>query len=205
MADVNITNAPEGVVDNPTTQPETQEQNNETIETTDVNELAKQLADLKVELKKNKAARDKALSEVAEYKKQLRAKMSADEQAAEERKEAEEEQKKYIADLEKFKKTAEAQARYALQGMDSELAKQAADAEISGDMDALADIQKKFAQQMVKAAQADWLKSRPEINAGSNSGVKITQEEFDNMGIMERSKLYNEHPDVYKILYANSK
>ena len=170
----------------------------------DIKELMKQIADLKVELNKNKKARDKALSEAGEYKKQLRAKMTADEQAEIERQELEEQQKEYVASLEKFKKVAEATARYALQGMDSDLAKQAADAEIAGDMDALADIQRKHTQQVLKDAQAEWIKSRPQTNIGGGSGTNVTQEEFDNMNMIQRTKLLEEQPDVYKALLAKS-
>lgn len=173
-------------------------------EPADNKELLKQIADLKAELNRNKKARDKALSEVGEYKKQLRAKMTADEQAEIERQEAEAERKAYVESLETFKKTAEATARYALQGMNQDMAKQAADAEISGDMDLLADIQRKHAQQMVKDAQAEWLKSRPEINTGGGNS-NITQEQFDKMNMIQRTKLYNESPDVYRALLANSK
>ena len=175
-----------------------------TNEAPDIKELMKQIADLKVELNKNKKARDKALSEAGEYKKQLRAKMTADEQAEIERQELEEQQKEYVASLEKFKKVAEATARYALQGMDSDLAKQAADAEIAGDMDALADIQRKHTQQVLKDAQAEWIKSRPQTNIGGGSGTNVTQEEFDNMNMIQRTKLLEEQPDVYKALLAKS-
>lgn len=206
MAEVN-TNAPLEGTNTATNQTEPAEvaTATETVSTPDAADLLKQIADLKAELNRNKKARDKALSEVGEYKKQLRAKMTADEQAEIERQEAEAEQKAYVASLETFKKTAEATARYALQGMNQEMATQAANAEISGDMDLLADIQRKHTQQMVKDAQAEWLKSRPELNAGGGSGAKVTQEQFDNMNMIERTKLYNESPDVYKALLANSK
>ena len=206
MAEVN-TNAPLEGTNTATNQTEPAEvaTATETVSTPDAADLLKQIADLKAELNRNKKARDKALSEVGEYKKQLRAKMTADEQAEIERQEAEAEQKAYVASLETFKKTAEATARYALQGMNQEMATQAANAEISGDMDLLADIQRKHAQQMVKDAQAEWLKSRPELNAGGGSGAKVTQEQFDKMGMIERTKLYNESPEVYKALLANSK
>lgn len=204
MAEVNINTNPTENVEAPETQVDGQNVENNDAQTPEVSELLKQIADLKVELNKNKKARDKALSETSEYKKQLRAKMSADEQAEVERKEAEEEQKQYIASLENFKKTAEAQARYALQGMDAEMAKQAAEAEINGDYDALADIQKKYTQQVVKDAEAKWLKTRPQANAGGGNST-VTQEEFNAMGIQERTKLFREQPDVYKALIANSK
>lgn len=206
MAEVN-TNAPLEGTNAATNQTEPAESATATepVSTPDATDLLKQIADLKAELNRNKKARDKALSEVGEYKKQLRAKMTADEQAEIERQEAEAEQKAYVASLEAYKKKSEATARYALQGMNQEMATQAADAEISGDMDLLADIQRKHAQQMVKDAQAEWLKSRPELNAGGGSGAKVTQEQFDKMGMIERTKLYNESPEVYKALLANSK
>ena len=206
MAEVN-TNAPLEGTNAATNQTEPAESvtATEPVSTPDATDLLKQIADLKAELNRNKKARDKALSEVGEYKKQLRAKMTADEQAEIERQEAEAERKAYVASLEAYKKKSEATARYALQGMNQEMATQAADAEISGDMDLLADIQRKHAQQMVKDAQAEWLKSRPELNAGGGSGAKVTQEQFDKMGMIERTKLYNESPEVYKALLANSK
>lgn len=204
MADVNI-NATEPNNESIQNNVSENQVSGDPVATPDTTELLKQIADLKAELNRNKKARDKALSEVGEYKKQLRAKMTADEQAEIERQEAEAQQKEYVASLESFKKTAEATARYALQGMNQEMAKQAADAEISGDMDALADIQRKHAQQMVKDAQAEWLKSRPQVNAGGDGGATVTQEQFDKMNMIERTKLYNESPDVYRSLLANSK
>ena len=202
MAEVNIDNAQ---VEKPDVNTENVNSSVEQQDLIDNKDLLKQIADLKAELNKNKKARDKALSEVSEYKKQLRAKMTADEQAEIERQEAEAEQKEYVASLEKFKRVAEATARYALQGMNQELAKQAADAEIAGDMDLLSDIQNKYMNQMLKAKEAEWLKSTPQINAGGGSGVKVTQEQFDKMNMVEMTKLYNESPDVYKALLANSK
>lgn len=197
MADVNTNMADVDI--------STQEGTQDTNETPDIKELMKQIADLKVELNRNKKARDKALSEAGEYKKQLRAKLSADEQAEVERQEAEEQQKEYVASLERFKKVAEATARYALQGMSQELAKQAADAEISGDMDLLSDIQNKHFNQMLKAKEAEWIKSRPQTNIGGGYGANITQEQFDKMNMIRRTKLLKESPEVYKSLLANSK
>lgn len=205
MADVNTNNTQGQQAEPQTTQTTEPQVNNEPGNAPDVNELIKEIAELKVELSRNKKARDKALSEAGEYKKQLRERMSVDEQAEIEKKEAEEHQQEYIASLEKFKAVAEATARYALQGMDSDMAKQAADAEINGDMDALADIQKKYTEQALKKAEAEWLKSRPQTNVGGSGVVTVTQEQFNNMGMVERTKLYNEQPDVYKALLAKSK
>lgn len=166
----------------------------------DIADLVKRIAELEVTNKRYKASIDKSRSENKKLTEQLRARMSVDEQAEIDRKEAEEQQKEYIKSLENFMNVAKAKARYALQGMDSEMAEQAAEAEINGDMDALADIQKKHTELALKKAEAEWIKSRPQVSAGGNGSVNVTQEQFNAMGIQERTKLFREHPDVYSAL-----
>lgn len=205
MAEVNITtNEPNTDPAQNQTEPVNEPVNNEPAnDPQDIAELVKRIAELEVTNKRYKNAIDKSRSENKSLTEQLRARMSVDEQAEIDRKEAEEQQKEYIASLERFKKVAEAQARYALQGMDKELAEQAAEAEINGDMDALASIQKKYTEQALKKAEAEWIKSRPQVSAGGTGSVNVTQEQFNAMGVIERSKLFNEHPDVYNALLKN--
>lgn len=204
MAEVNINNEPNTDPAQNQTEPVNEPVNNEPAnDPQDIAELVKRIAELEVTNKRYKNAIDKSRSENKSLTEQLRARMSVDEQAEIDRKEAEEQQKEYIASLERFKKVAEAQARYALQGMDKELAEQAAEAEINGDMDALASIQKKYTEQALKKAEAEWIKSRPQVSAGGTGSVNVTQEQFNAMGVMERSKLFNEHPDVYNALLKN--
>ena len=131
--------------------------------------LMAEIASLKVENKKNKAALDKALKEKGDITKQYREVLTEAQQAKIDQENADEERKQYVADLEKFKATAEAKARYALQGMSEDLALKAADAEISGDMDALATIQKQHTESLIKKKEAEWQKSRPPINAGTGN------------------------------------
>ena len=107
-------------------------QGNEQEEVT-MDGLMAQLATLKVENARNKAALDKQMKANGELTKQLRAKMTAAEQEAEEKKAREEEQKQLINDLTDFKKRAEAKDRYLLMGMSAEFAKKAADAEVKGE------------------------------------------------------------------------
>lgn len=204
MAEVNINNEPNTDPAQNQTEPVNEPVNNEPAnDPQDIAELVKRIAELEVTNKRYKNAIDKSRSENKSLTEQLRARMSVDEQAEIDRKEAEEQQKEYIASLERFKKVAEAQARYALQGMDKELAEQAAEAEINGDMDALASIQKKYTEQALKKAEAEWIKSRPQVSAGGTGSVNVTQEQFNAMGVIERSKLFNEHPDVYNALLKN--
>ena len=65
-----------------------------------------------------------------------------------------------------------------LQGLDAELAVKAADAEVTGDMDALADIQKQHTDNLLRAKEAEWKKSRPRVNIGDGSYSNMTREEI---------------------------
>jgi hypothetical protein len=171
MADVNQNPNNEtenaNVEDVNTSQQESGNGDTENKQEVTIESLMAEIAQLKADGARNKTALDKALREKGEITKALRAKQTAEEQEAEAKKEAEERQKAYIDDLEKFKKTAEAKARYALQGMNEELAVKAAEAEISGDMDALATIQNEYRQISIKQEVAKELKNMPQINAGT--------------------------------------
>ena len=132
-----------------------------------VEELMAELAKVNAEKAKLKNSFDEASSDAAKYKKALREKQSAEEIQTEEKLKAQEEHNKYVAELEAFKKKAEAKARYALQGMNEELATKAAEAEVKGDMDELASIQRKHTENLLKEREKEWLKSRPDVNAGN--------------------------------------
>lgn len=151
--------------------------------------LMAQLATLKVENARNKAALDKQMKANGELTKQLRAKMSAAEQEAEEKKNKEEEQKQLINDLQDFKHRAEAKDRYLLMGMSAEFAKKAADAEVKGDMDTLAAVMKQYNDASLKAQQAEFLKNRPDINAGHGDGddelTKLEKQIAASMGLSD--------------------
>lgn len=144
-----------------------QEENQENKQQPTIEELMTALAKEKAEKAKLKNSFDEAASEAAKFKKQLRERQSAKEIEDEEKLKAQEEQKRYIAELEAFKKKAEAEARYALQGMNKELATKAAEAEVKGDMDELASIQRKHTETLLKEKEKEWLKNRPDVNAGN--------------------------------------
>ena len=61
--------------------------------------------------------------------------------------------------------------------MSAELAIEAAEAEVAGDMDKLADIQRKNLEAQIKAKEAEWKATRPRLNAGDGS-VSMTKEEI---------------------------
>ena len=135
--------------------------------TPSVEQLMTELAKERAERAKLKNSLDEASSEAAKYKKQLREKQTAKEIEDEEKQKQAEAHKAYVAELEAFKKKAEAKSRYALQGMSEELATKAAEAEVKGDMDELASIQRKHTEILLKEKEKEWIKSRPEVSAGN--------------------------------------
>lgn len=150
-----------------------------------VESLMAELATLKADFSKNKVALDKALKEKGDLTKELRSKQTAAEQEAEARKEQQEQEAAYVKGLEEYKAKNEAVKRYLIQGMDNETSEKAAEAEISGDMDGLSDIQRKFREQSIKAAKAEWMKTRPEQNYGTGTNT-MTREEI--MAIPDRAE-----------------
>lgn len=170
-----------------------QENNSPTIE-----EVMAELAKERAEKEKNKVALDKALKETGELKKTLRQKMSAQEQEDEAKREQDEQHKAYVASLEEFKHKTEAKERYLMQGMCVEMAAKAAEAEVSGDMDGLATIQRQHTDSLIKAKEAEWKKSRPPVNAGMDGEFSVTKEQFDKMGYAKRVELKNKNPELYK-------
>jgi len=131
----------------------------------------------KTQRQKDKAALDKALKDVARLTKENREKMTeAEIEAQEKRLEAERAQEE-LAELRSYKHKNEAKERYLLQGMSPELAIEAAEAEVAGDMDKLADIQRKNLDAQIKAKEAEWKASRPRLNSGDGS-VSMTKEEI---------------------------
>lgn len=135
-----------------------------------VEELMTQLAQERANNAKLKNSFDKTSSELANTKKQLREKQSAEEQEEEAKKEAEEEHRKYVKGLEDTIKMTNATNRYLAFGMSPEMAKDTAEAELAGDMEKVTELMGKHNAEKIKAAEAEWLKSRPPVNAGQGEG-----------------------------------
>lgn len=142
-----------------------------------IEELMTQLSEAKAESARLKLANDKASKEAAGYKKQLQAKMSAEEranQAENERLTAlEEENKQMKAQM----RMASYSKRYMGIGMDEKTAESLSDAtgELS-DPDKFFSSLDKFIQAKTKAAGEEtlqkFLKDRPDIKAGSGTADK---------------------------------
>lgn len=142
---------------------------------------------------------DKASSDVAELKKQLKSKMSDDEiKAKETADEIEKWKKQYeeVAARENFRNVTN---EYMELGYSKELAESSAKAEIDGDRATLLANRKSFIDGIKATSKADSMKStgRPENGSGT---VTITKEQFNKLGYDEAVKLKRENPDLYNKL-----
>jgi hypothetical protein len=134
--------------------------------------LMKEVAQLKVSEAKNKKELDKALKEKADAIRMYRETLSDAQKAEIAQQEQDEERKQYVSDLEAYKQRNEALKRYmTVQGMSAELAEKAAEAEISGDMETLAEVQKQHSDSLLKAAKDEWRGSipDPQFSSGESS------------------------------------
>lgn len=152
---------------------------NENVDTVpNMDALMAEIARMKVSEQKMKKELDKALKEKGEVTKALRAKQTAAELEDEAKREEEERHQEYVMELEEFKRKTEAKERYLMQGMSVEMATKAADAEVSGDMEALTDIQRQHTEATLKAARAEWQKSIPQPNFGTGEYASMSKKDI---------------------------
>lgn len=143
---------------------------------------------------------DKTASELAGYKKQLREKLSEEEQNKLE-------QEEKFTDLEaKYNKLLEEstlskyKTKFLSQGYEESLAEETARAMLKGDYDKVFESQQKHLESVEKKIKADLLREtrKPEGGQGAKG---MTLETLRNMSPQERFKYSQEHPDEYKALY----
>ena len=152
----------------------TQQNASEESNSTAYQELVSQLSEARAEAAKWKNANDKSSQEAASYKKQLRAKMTAEEQDAEAKAEAERLKDERIQELATQLRIMDYSKRYMGVGMDEKTAEVFAG--LTGELE---DVEKffsnldKFVQTKIKSAEEDsiqkFLKSRPDIKAGTGT------------------------------------
>ena len=142
-----------------------------------VDELLAQLAQERATNAQNKAALDKALKEKGELTKNLRAKMSAEEQEAEAKKAADEAKDARIQELESKFRMMDYSKRYMGIGMDEKTAETLS--ELTGelsDADKFFSALDKFMKSKIKSAGEDaiqeLIKKNPEIKSGTGDSEK---------------------------------
>jgi predicted RNase H-like nuclease (RuvC/YqgF family) len=142
--------------------------------TTIVADLMKEVADLKVDLKRYKKANDSLSSENAGLKKQVNAKMTEEELRAQAKMEENDEIKKELADLRKEVALNKATKRYMSMQMPEELAEKVAQAELDGDMDTVTTTINSFVQAQKKEVEekvtADLYAKMPIPKSGNGDG-----------------------------------
>ncbi len=131
---------------------------------------------LLVEQKRLKSAFDKASSDAANYKKQLRERQSVDEIALQEKAEKEAQREELLESLKRENKINKLEKQFVLLGYSEEQANKAATATYDGDTDTLFKVQSEVQNKLIEDQKAEWLKSRPEIQNGQ--GSKGEEDEF---------------------------
>jgi hypothetical protein len=144
---------------------------------------------------------DKAASDTANYKKQLRANMSEAEQkaAADAEKYAE-----IVAERDQLKQEkaiAENAKGLVAIGYDENLANEVATALYNGDSETVIKAQAKFVDAQKKAVLAEAVKETPVPPAGDDGGSVMTKEKLREMSPAERYEFSQKNPEEYKKLY----
>lgn len=139
-------------------------------------ELVAELAKERAESQRQRNLKDTASKEAAEYKKQLRAKLSAEEQESIAKQEADAAKDARIKELEEKMAIIDNTAFWGGKSieMDESLAKQTAEAEAKGDKDKFRELIGKHIKAVRDSAYQQALKDRPDIAAGHGSADKTT-------------------------------
>ena len=159
--------------------------------------------DNSAEVERLKNALSKSNSEAADFKKQLREKMSAEEVKAKEDAEKYEEVVKERDALLREKTILGHKTKFLSLGYDESLANETAEAMANGELDKVFANQKKHLETVEKKIRADVLKDTPQPEGGNGSDT-MTKEKFLKMSVLEQHKFSTEHPEEYKKLYENN-
>ena len=161
--------------------------------------VEQRLQDALVEIAKLKRASDKNASEAAEFKKKWKASLSEQEAASMEKAEKEAAKDEELAMLRRENQINKYAKGFLALGYNEAQANQAATAQYDGDTDTLFKIQSSVQDSIIKAKEAEWLKSRPQVNVGAaGEQTTVTQEQFDKMGYLELNEFQKKFPETYK-------
>ena len=139
-----------------------------------IEELMAEIARERAEKEKYKNASDKNSAEAAKYKKELRSKQTAEEQEAEAKAEADRLRDEELENLRKELNHNKAVSAYkSIQN--EKVVETLIEAVSESDHNAIAAIIENEKKAAVKAAQAEWLDSRPQANAGAYSSMTREQ------------------------------
>jgi hypothetical protein len=166
--------------------------------------LALEVEEPQIDMSKfvSKELYDKAASDTANYKKQLRATMSEAEQKAladaEERKAIQDELEKLRAE----KNIAEHSKGLVAIGYDEKTATEVATALMNGDFATVIKAQATFVDAQKKAAVAEKVKETPIPPVGNGNETVMTKEKLKAMTPNERFEFSQKNPEEYKKIYG---
>lgn len=151
----------------------------------------------------SKATFDKTASELAQTKKDLKARMTEEEIKA---KEAEAELLKYKTEAEalrKEKNIASNKAQLISIGYDEALAEATAEAMENGDIATVIKNQASVLENAKKIAKGEAMASTtPPVGKANEGGKTISKDEFNKMSYAEMAELYQTNPDLYNSLIS---
>ena len=145
---------------------------------------------------------DKTAKELADKKKELKEKQTAEEQAADEAKEKQEAMEKELNDLRRESTISKTKAKYLSLGYDEKLAEETAQAVADGDTEKVFANEKKHLADFEKQIRADALKNSPRPDGGQG-GNTMTLDKFRKLSPLERLQFSEEHADEYKAMYES--
>ena len=157
-------------------------------------------ADNSVEIDRLKNALSKSNSEAADYKRQLKEKMTAEELKAKEDAEKWEEMEKNYNALLKKDAISTNKAKLLALGYEESLADDTAEAMANGELDKVFANQKKHLDSVEKKIRSEIQNKTPKPDGGSSSN-QMTKEKLRGMTPQERYNFSVEHPEEYKQIY----
>lgn len=146
---------------------------------------------------------DKTASEAAAYKKQLREKLSADEQAKAEHDEAFKAMQTELETLRTERAIDANTKKWMSLGYDEKLATETAKAMVSGDTEKVFANHAKFIADKEKNLRAQLLKDTPTPPSGEGS-KGMTKEEFFKLSLAEKAAFAKDQPEQYKEFYKEA-
>ena len=144
---------------------------------------------------------DKTASELAQTKKDLKARMSEEEVKKAEVDNLLKQYKEEAETLKKEKNIADNKAELIGIGYSDELASATAKAMVEGDIATVIKNQQVVIENVKKVARGEAMASTtPPAGKATDGNKTVTKEQFDNMSYRERNDLFNSNPDLYNEL-----
>lgn len=148
----------------------------------------------------SKTTFDKTASDLANAKKELASKMSAEEAKALEAAEAVRKMQEENVELKRKLSITENTTKLMAIGYDSKLAEETATAIADGQTDVVFANQQKFREAIIAQTKAELLKTSPTPSGGGGTNT-MTKEKLQKMTLEERTKFAVEQPEIYNEIY----